>query len=325
MQKSDPPQPAALTMRPLTWALLVLLSLCWGASFFFVGVAVSELPTFTIVVSRVILGAVCLWAVVVANADPVPKTASFWRAITVMAMINCILPFLLIVWGQSQVPSSLAAILIASAPLFGIVLAHFMTADERMNLPQVASVVCGFAGVAILIGPGPLLGLGTDVLAELAILAGAICYALATIYGRRFTRDGMSPAVIASTQLTIAAALLLPLELVIDRPWTLAMPSTAAIGAVLGLGFVSTAFGFILYFKILAAAGATNLMLVNFLVPVSAIVLGVAILGDTLTASHFAGMALIFAGLSLRDGKMLSLIGRPRRLSVSADDTPRSR
>jgi drug/metabolite transporter (DMT)-like permease len=200
-----------------------------------------------------------------------------------------------------------------------------MTADERMSLPQVASIVCGFAGVAVLIGPGPLRSIGTDLLAELAILAGAICYALASVYGRRFSREGVSPSVIASAQLTVATALLLPLELSIDRPWTLAMPSLAATGAVLGLAFVSTALGFILYFSILAAAGANNLMLVNFLVPVSAIVLGVAILGDTLTAGHFAGMALIFAGLALRDGKMLRLMGRPRRLSVCDDDAPRSR
>ena len=304
-------QTSALTMTPLTWAMLVVLSLCWGASFFFTGIAVTELPTFTIVVLRVGLGAAALWAVVLASSASVPKTPSFWCAIALMAVINSVVPFLLIVWGQSHVPSSLASIFIATTPLFGVVLAHVMTADERMSMPRVAGVVCGFAGVVVLIGPGLLREVGTDLLAELSILGGALCYALASIYGRRFSRDGIPPLVIATGQLTVSTALLLPLAFFIDRPWALAMPSAATSAAVLGLAFVSTAFGFLLYFRILATAGATNLMLVNFLVPVSAIMLGVAILGETLRTEHLIGMALIFAGLALRDRKVLALLGRP--------------
>ena len=306
-----PQHAPALTMTPLTWAMLVVLSLCWGASFFFTGVAVTELPTFTIVVLRVGLGAIALWTVVLASAAEVPKTPSFWRAVAVMAVFNSVVPFLLIVWGQSHVPSSLASILIATTPLFGVVLAHLMTADERMSVPRVTGVVCGFAGVVVLIGPGLLREVGTDLLAELSILGGALCYALATIYGRRFSRDGVSPPVIATGQLTVSTILLLPLALFIDRPWTLAMPSAATSAAVLGLAFVSTAFGFLLYFRILATAGATNLMLVNYLVPISAVMLGVAILNETLKTEHLIGMVLVFAGLALRDGKMLALLGRP--------------
>ena len=162
-----------------------------------------------------------------------------------------------------------------------------------------------------LIGPGLLGDLGTDFLAELAILGGALCYALSGIYGRRFSRDGVSPLVIATGQLTVSTVLLLPLALYIDRPWTLAMPSLAASAAVLGVALVSTAFAFLLYFRILATAGATNLMLVNFLVPVSAIMLGVSILNETLKSEQLIGMALIFVGLALRDGKLLALIRRP--------------
>jgi drug/metabolite transporter (DMT)-like permease len=307
----DPqPQTSALTMTPLTWAMLVLLSLCWGASFFFIGVAVTELPTFTIVVVRVGLAALALWAAVLASTASVPKTPSFWCAITLMAVINSVVPFLLIVWGQSHVPSSLASIFIATTPLFGVVLAHVMTADERMTVPRVAGVVCGFAGVVVLIGPGLLREVGTDLLAELSILGGALCYALASIYGRRFSRDGIPPLAIATGQLTVSTVLLLPFALFIDRPWTLAMPSAATTAAVFGVALISTAFAFLLYFRILATAGATNLMLVNFLVPVSAIMLGVAILGETLRTEHLVGMALIFAGLALRDGKVLALLGR---------------
>ncbi len=302
---------SSLMMTPLTWAMLVLLSLCWGGSFFFTGIAVTELPTFTIVVLRVGLAALALWAVVLASATDMPESLPFWSASALMAVINSVLPFLLIVWGQSYVPSSLASILIATGPLFGVVLAHLMTSDERMTVPRVASVVCGFAGVVVLIGPGLLSDLGTDLLAQLAILGGALCYALSSIYGRRFSRDGISPLVTATGQLTVSTVLLLPLTLYIDQPWTLPMPSLAATASVLGVALVSTAFAFLLYFRILATAGATNLMLVNFLVPVSAIMLGVSILDETLKTEHLIGMALIFIGLALRDGKLLALIWRP--------------
>jgi drug/metabolite transporter (DMT)-like permease len=302
---------SSLTMTPLTWAMLVLLSLCWGGSFFFTGIAVTELPTFTIVVLRVGLAALALWAVVLASATDMPENLSFWRAIALMAVINSVLPYLLIVWGQSLVPSGLASIFVATTPLFGVLLAHFMTSDERMTVPRVASVVCGFAGVIVLIGPSLLGDLGTDLLAQLALLGGALCYALSGIYGRRFSRDGISPLITATAQLTVSTVLLLPLALYIDQPWTLAMPGLAASAAVLGFALVSTAFAYLLYFRILAIAGATNLLLVNFLVPVSAIMLGVSILNETLKIEHIIGMALIFIGLALRDGKLLALIRRP--------------
>jgi drug/metabolite transporter (DMT)-like permease len=305
-----PQRAPSLTMTPLTWAMLVLLSLCWGASFFFTGIAVTELPTFTIVVLRVGLAALALWAVVVASGTDLPWIWSYWHAVAVMALINSVLPFLLIVWGQSHVASSLAAIFIATTPLFGMVLAHFMTADERMTVPRVASVICGFAGVVVLIGPGLLRDIGTDLLAQLSILGGAFCYALASIYGRRFSRDGISPLVTATGQMTLSTAMLLPFALTLDRPWTLAMPSMMVCAAVLGIALISTAFAFLLYFRILATAGANNLMLVNFLVPVSAVILGVTILDETLKPEHLVGMAFIFVGLALRDGKMRALIRR---------------
>ena len=242
-------QAASLAMTPLSWAMLVLLSLCWGGSFFFTGVAVTELPTFTIVVLRVGLAALALWAVVLVRATDMPENPSFWCAIALMAVINSVLPFLLIVWGQSHVASSLTSIYVATTPLFGVLLAHFMTSDERMTVPRVASVVCGFAGVVVLIGPGLLGNLGTDHLAQLAILGGALCYALSGIYGRRFSRDGISPLVTATGQLIVSTVLLLPLALYFDQPWTLPMPGLAASAAVLGVALVSTAFAFLLYFS----------------------------------------------------------------------------
>jgi len=308
-------------MTPVTWAMLVLLSLCWGASFFFIGITVTGLPTFTIVVLRVGLAALALWIVMLASGVILPQAKSYWYAVTVMALVNSVLPFLLIVWGQSYVPSSLAAIFIATTPLFGVVLTHVLTTDERMTVPTVAGVILGFAGVVVLIGPGLLGEIGTHLLAQLAILGGAFFYALASVYGRRFSRDGISPLVTATGQLTVSTALLLPFALLIDRPWTLAMPGASVWAAVAGAALISIAFAFMLYFHILASAGANNLMLVNFLVPVSAVILGVAILHETLGPEHLAGTALIFAGLALRDGKVLTLI---RRATGPSESTGRN-
>lgn len=310
MPAPQPRSAPALAMTPFTWAMLVVLSLCWGGSFFFVGIAVTELPTFTIVVLRVGIAAAALCIVMLASGIALPRTRSYWQAIVVMALINSVLPFLLIVWGQSHVASSLAAILIATTPLFGMVLTHFLTADERMTVPGVAGVIVGFVGVVVLIGPGLLRDVGIHILAQLAILGGALLYALASVYGRRFSRDGISPLVTATGQLIVSTVLLLPLTLLIDRPWTLTMPGPGIWGAVLGVALVSTAFAFILYFRILATAGANNLMLVNYLVPVSAVILGMVLLGERLGMEHVAGAGLIFAGLALRDGKVLALIRR---------------
>jgi drug/metabolite transporter (DMT)-like permease len=229
-----------------------------------------------------------------------------------MGAFTSVVPFLLNVWGQSHISSGLASILIASTPLFAVVAAHFLTTDERMTPARFAGVAVGFGGVVVLIGPGLLGEAGTHVLARFALLGGALCYALSGIYGKRFARDGYSTLVTATGQLSAATVLLLPVALWVDRPWTLPVPGTGAMLAVLGVSLVSTAFAALLYFRILAMAGATNVLLVNFLVPVSAILLGVAFLDEILTLEQLAGMALIFSGLALRDGKLLARLKRRR-------------
>ena len=292
---------AAYKMTSAAWAMLLLLSLCWGGSFFFTGIAVTELPPFTIVLARVVIASVALWGVVMATGTVVPMTWRFWRAATVMGAINSAAPFLLIAWAQTHVPSGLAAIFMATTPLFGVVIAHLTTADERMTASRIAGVAFGFAGVVVLIGPDLLNDFGGNLLAQLGLLVAAVGYALSSIYARRFGRDGVAALTAAAGQNTAAVAMLLPLTLLIDRPWTLPPPSLGVAAAVAGLALISSAFAYMLYFRILEIAGATNLMLVNFLIPVSATVLGVAFLGETLTAGHLAGMALIFVGLILRD------------------------
>jgi drug/metabolite transporter (DMT)-like permease len=288
-----------------TWALLLALAVLWGGSFFFNGVAVHELPSFTLVWLRVAVAAMALLAILLLRGQAMPRDPGIWAAFFGLALLNNVVPFVLIVWGQHQIPSGLASILNATTPLFTVLVAHRLTADERLTPAKAAGVAIGFVGVAVMIGPDALAGLGSGVMAQLACLAAALSYAFAGVFGRRFRRLGVTPLATAAGQVCVSTLLLLPVVLLVDRPWTLPMPHIATWGAVLGVGLLSTALGYVLYFRILAVAGATNLLLVTFLIPVSAILLGVLVLGEALLGRHFLGMAAIGAGLMCIDGRLL--------------------
>jgi drug/metabolite transporter (DMT)-like permease len=297
---------ASSVNRPMTsldWALLLSLSVLWGGSFFFVGIAVKELPPLTIVLLRVALAAIALHAVVLVMGERLPAKPEAWRAFFAMGLLNNVVPFILIVWGQTRIASGLAAILNATTPLFTVIVAHIFTADEKMTGGRLFGVVAGFVGVAIMVGGAALQAFGVELLAQLAILLAAVSYAFAGVFGRRFGAMGIAPLATATGQVTAASVVLTPFTLIADRPWTLPWPSTGTIGALGGLALLSTALAYILYFRILASAGATNLVLVTFLIPVSAILLGVLFLGETLQAKHILGMVLIGVGLAAVDGR----------------------
>lgn len=291
-------------MNARDWGLLLTLSLLWGGSFFFVGVAVHELPPLTIVALRVGLAAPVLWLAIRALGVPVPRDPKIWAAFLVMGVLNNVIPFSLIVWGQTQIASGLALILNATTPLFTVVVAGVLLTDERLSARKVGGVVVGFVGVVVLMG-GDALGLagGTPVLAQLAILGASLSYAFAGTFGRRFARLGVAPMVTAAGQVTGSSLVLVPLALVVDQPWTLPMPSAAVVASVVALAVVSTALAYGLYFRILGTAGATNLLLVTFLIPVTANLLGILVLGETLGVEHVLGMALIGLGLAVMDGR----------------------
>ncbi len=292
---------------------LLALSALWGGSFFFVGVAVEELPPLTIVFIRVALASLALLAILRAAGAPMPRSVRVWAAFLGMGALNNVIPFCLIVWGQTQIGSGVASILNATTPLFTVLVAHLATADEKATGGRLVGAVVGFAGVAAIIGPGALGALGGAVAAQLACLAGALSYACAGVFGRRFRKMGVAPMATAAGQVTASALLLLPAVLVVDRPWMLPIPSPATLAALAGLALLSTALAYILYFRILAAAGATNLLLVTFLIPVSAILLGVLVLGESLAPRHFAGMALIGLGLAAIDGRPWRALRRRRQ------------
>ncbi|MFT6580233.1 MAG: drug/metabolite transporter (DMT)-like permease [Alphaproteobacteria bacterium] len=296
------------SMSLLEWAMLLTLSVLWGGSFFFVGVAVAELPTFTIVVLRVGLAAIALWAIVLVLGFPLPRGRLLWGSFFVMGLLNNAAPFVLIVWGQQTIGSGLASILNATTPLFTIVVAGFLLADEKFSPAKLMGVVAGFLGVVVLIGPGVALSLAADATAQLAVLGAALSYAFAGVYGRRFKRMGVDPVVAAAGQVSASALLLAPVALFVDQPWRLTPPSASVWGAIAAVAILSTALAYILYFKLLARAGATNLLLVTFLIPVTAILLGVFVLHETLTTTQLFGMAFIGLGLVAIDGRLVKRV-----------------
>lgn len=301
-------------MGAMEWVLLIILSVLWGGSFFFVGVAVKALPPFTIVALRVGLAAIALNVVVRATGLRMPTDLRVWGAFLGMGLLNNMIPFCLIVWGQTHIASGLASIFNATTPIFTVIVAHAFTKDEKLTGGRLFGIIVGFAGAAVIIGLDSLDNLGTNTLAQLAVLGAALSYAFAGVYGRRFKSYGVSPLITATGQVTASTLFLVPLAAFVDQPWSLAMPSSETWAAMLGLALFSTALAYILYFRILATAGATNLLLVTFLIPVSAILLGALFLGEQLALKDFTGMGLIFLGLAAIDGRLFGFLYKKVRV-----------
>ncbi len=296
--------PITTRMSLRDWGLLGLLSFIWGGSFFFAKIAVAEIPPLTLVFGRVLLAAIALGLCLVALGHRLPRGAALWRLFFVMGLLNNVVPFGLLFWAQTEIASALASILNATTPLFTVLVAHVFTDDEKLSAGKVVGVLAGLAGVAVMIGPGVLTGLDRAVLAELACIAAAVSYAISGTIGRQFRTLGITPMQTAFGPLVASSVILLPLSLLVDRSLALPMPSMKALGALAGLALVSTAFAYIIFFRLMARVGVTNVALVTFLIPPSAILLGVGILGERLTMEHVAGMALIALGLSAIDGRL---------------------
>jgi drug/metabolite transporter (DMT)-like permease len=294
-------------MRAADWLLLILLSMLWGATFFFVAVALEALPPLTLVTARVALAAALLAPLVMMAGFRLPSTSSAWRAYVVLALLNNVAPFTLMTYGQTQIASALAAVLNATTPLFTLLIAR-MFAGEALSAAKLAGVGLGIAGVAVLMGPAAL-GLDTaSAIGMLAILAGAMSYGFAALWMRRLR--GTPPLVSAAAQLMCSTVMLAPVSAYVDRFWTLPVPGPAAIGAVLGLAAFSTALAYVVFFRINATAGPTNVMLVTLLIPVTATALGVLILGEALAPNQAAGALIIASGLVVIDGRLLGWLAR---------------
>jgi drug/metabolite transporter (DMT)-like permease len=299
-------------MNRSDWLILGGLALIWGGAFFFIAVAVRHVPPLTYVWLRLTIAAAAMWLFVRARGQGVGLPREVWGSILLLALLNNAIPFALFGWGQTHIASGLASILNATTPIWGVVVAHFLTHDERMSPRKIAGVLLGFGGVATMIGPSLLSNLGSSALAQVACVTASLSYALAAVWARRFRRMGVSPLSVTTGQLTAGALMMLPVSMIVDRPWTHAFPPLTAWGAIIALALLCTAFGYVLYFRLIETSGATNALLVTLLVPPVAILLGAMFLGEKLAAQDFAGLGLIALGLAAIDGRLIRSIA-PRR------------
>jgi len=287
-------------MRGSDWLLLWTLSLLWGGSFLFNELALAGLPALTVVWGRVGLAALILWGVVRATGAALPPR-EMWPALLVMGLLNNAVPFTLFVLAQGQITGALASVLNAMTPVFTVLVAHWATADEKLTPARGLGVVLGFAGVLAMLADGGMAGTRW---ALVACLGAAFSYAVASVWGRRFRAAGLSPLATAFGQVTASSALMLPVWLLADRPWALGWPGWEPVMAVVGLASLSSALAYLIFFRILAEAGATAVSLVTFLIPISAAGLGWLVLGERLEARQLAGLGLILAGLAVIDGRL---------------------
>lgn len=288
------------TIQPIDWILILLLSVIWGGSFFFIKITLADYQPLTIVWGRVTIAAMLLLIWVYLSGQKMPRSAQLWREFSIMGLLNNLIPFCLIVWAETQIDSSLAAIVNATTPIFTVILANFLTQDERLTLNRSIGIGLGICGVVVLVGFSVLRGLSLHDLGQFASLAASFSYGCASVYGRRF--KAVPSLVTAAGTLTTASLLLLPIAFLVEKPWTV-QPTMSSIAALAALGLICTGVAYFLYFLILSRVGATYVSLVTFLVPISALLLGILVLGERLALNSLIGMALIFAGLAAIDGR----------------------
>ena len=292
------------------WLILGVLALIWGSAFMFIGIAVHHVSPLTYVWLRLTIAAAAMWLVLRIKGDSIGLPRQVWGSMFLLALLNNALPFTLFGWGQTHIASGLASILNATTPIWGVIYAHILTQDERMSPRKIAGVLLGFGGVAMMIGPSLLANIGTDALAQLACVAASMSYALAAVWARRFKRMKLKPMAVTTGQLSAGALMMFPIALIVDEPWAHAFPPLGAWGAIVALALMCTAFGYVLYFRLIDSAGATNALLVTLLVPPVAIFLGATLLGETLAPRDFIGLALIAVGLAAIDGRLLTILAR---------------
>jgi len=295
------------SMKSNEWGLLLILAVFWGGSFFFVEVAFRDFQPFTLVFLRISITALILAGVVYLSGKRLPASLKTWMGYIVMGLVNIAIPFSLIVCGQTRIEGGVASILNATTPIFTVLLAHFLTSDERLAIPKIMGVEAGFIGVYLMMKPELTNGFSWRGLGQVAVLGAAVSYSFGGIFGKRFKNI---PAVVnAAGMLLCASIIMLPLVILIDVPWSV-RPSLEALSALFAIAVISTAAAYLLYFYLLAAVGATNVLLAAFLIPISALLLGVGVLGEVIKVFEYAGMGCIFLGLVIIDGRALKWLLR---------------
>lgn len=308
---ADAKVPPTLSMSGFVWLQLLLLGAIWGGSFFFARIAVQVVPPLTLVLFRVVIAALALHIYLASRG------VNFWDyrrhalGFAGLGLLNNVIPFSLLFIGQTALGAGLASIFNATTPIWTVILATILTADEKVTAAKLAGIFMGIVGIVVMIGPGILTGLGGPLWAELAVITATISYAFASILAKRF--KGIPPTVTATGQMTASTLIMIPVVLLHDGMPHLDGISLGVWSAILGLGLLSTAFAYILFFSIVKASGATNASLVTLIVPVSAVLLGTIFLNEKLAVQDIAGMALIALGLLIIDGRILALSRKPNR------------
>jgi drug/metabolite transporter (DMT)-like permease len=298
------------------WGLMSALALLWGSSFFWFKVLGAALPPLTIIAIQLSIAGVILNAVTFGRGLGWPPRR-WWRPLLVLGLVSNTLPYSLLIYGETKIPSGLASIFGAVTPVVAAAVAHLFTHDEKLTRPKLAAVLLGFAGVAVLVGPAAFAGGGKDaLLGQLACFTVAVIYGCAVVYGRRFAP---LPALqVAAGEITAAALLTVPLALAFDRPWSLPPPPLPIWAALVGLALFSTALAYLLYYRLLARAGAVNVSVVTVLTPVAATALGVLFLHERLELRSLAGLLLIALGIAFLDGRPIAWAGRTLKPPPSA-------
>jgi drug/metabolite transporter (DMT)-like permease len=298
------------TISASAWLLLIALGLLWGGSFFFAGIAVRHIPPITLALARFVLAAAALHIYVAGRFGIYEALLRRWRAFLLLGLLNNAIPHALIFTGQTEIGAGLASILNATTPIWTVVIAHFLTTDEKLTGQKIAGTITGLVGVVILFSPQLSISAKAPLWAMALPILAAISYGFAAIWGRRF-QDIAAP-VTAAGQMTASTVIMLPVALIHDQPWTLAVPPAHVMAAVLAMALLSTALAYIIYFRLIATAGATNASLVTLLVPPSAIFLSFLFLGERLGPEDWAGVAMIGLGLAILDGRIVARIRKSR-------------
>jgi drug/metabolite transporter (DMT)-like permease len=295
-------------MRPIHWVLLIILSILWGGTFVFAKEALPYLPPLTLTLARVAIAATVLLPIVLVFGYTLPRTVRQWGDFGVMAILNNVIPFGLIFWGQTMIGSGLTSVMNATTPLMSLLVARVF-AGESLAPHKLAGIALGIGGVGVLVGPSALAGDKASALGMLLVVAGTLSYGLSGLWGRRF--KDVPPIVSATSQLTCSTFMLIPIAGFADRFWTLPLPPTSALAAVVALGVLSTALAYILFFRIMAEAGSNNVMLVTLLIPISGITLGALRFGEALTLNQIIGAGIIAASLLVIDGRLFGIAAAP--------------
>ena len=282
------------------WALIIMLGAIWGCSFLFNAVLIREISPLWVSAGRVTIGAVICWAFFFAMRRKAPSDWRIYAQLVVLGILNYAIPFALFPWSEEHLASGIVGVINGMTPMTTVIVSQLWPGGEKATPNKIAGVVIGLLGAVLLASPS--LGAGsTEVVALLAALVATLCYALTLNYARRF--KGLDSATVASSSLTGAAIVMIPIALFFSGVPVITKAETWA--SLFGIAVFSTSFSFLLVYWLLPRVGATNLSLNTFITPISAILLGVLVLHEGMAPIQIAGIAVIFIGLVVIDGRLL--------------------